>query len=178
MRRLLQPIWFLLALIFLIEAWLWDHLVPAIRLIVAAIPLRALKRWLSEAVDGLSPPATLVVFLIPATIYFALELVALWPMAYGRWLLGLAMLIGAKIIGAAITAFTFDVTRTKLLELDWFRNGYQIIIGWRDTAHRLADPYLFQMRKWSRELRLSAKAHITPTLRWLRRKAQAVSSRQ
>jgi hypothetical protein len=26
LRRLLQPIWVLLAVIFLIEAWLWDHL--------------------------------------------------------------------------------------------------------------------------------------------------------
>jgi len=30
MRRLLQPIWVLLAVIFLIEAWLWDHLEPIV----------------------------------------------------------------------------------------------------------------------------------------------------
>src|SRR5258708_4119788 len=34
MRRLLQPIWVLLAIIFLIEAWLWDHLEPIVAALV------------------------------------------------------------------------------------------------------------------------------------------------
>ena len=41
LRRLLQPFWVLLAIVFLIEAWLWDHLEPIVARIVAAIPLRA-----------------------------------------------------------------------------------------------------------------------------------------
>ena len=65
MRRLLQPFWVLLAVIFLIEAWLWDHLEPIVERIVAAIPLRAFKQWLSDRVDALSPAVTLVVFAVP-----------------------------------------------------------------------------------------------------------------
>ena len=61
MRRLLQPFWVLLAVIFLIEAWLWDHLEPIVERIVALIPLRAFKQWLSERVDTLSPAMTLIV---------------------------------------------------------------------------------------------------------------------
>ena len=55
MRRLLQPLWVLLAIIFLVEAWLWDHLEPIVARAVAAIPLQAFKRWLTERVDELSP---------------------------------------------------------------------------------------------------------------------------
>ena len=55
LRRLLQPVWVLLAIIFLIEAWLWDHLEPIVARAVAAIPLRAFKTWLAERVDSLSP---------------------------------------------------------------------------------------------------------------------------
>jgi hypothetical protein len=40
LRRLLQPFWVLLAIVFLIEAWLWDHLEPIVARVVAAIPLR------------------------------------------------------------------------------------------------------------------------------------------
>lgn len=40
LRRLAQPFWVLLAIIFLIEAWLWDHLEPVVEKIVAWIPLR------------------------------------------------------------------------------------------------------------------------------------------
>ena len=43
LRRLLQPLWVLLAIIFLIEAWLWDTLEPIAARFVAAIPLRASK---------------------------------------------------------------------------------------------------------------------------------------
>ena len=41
LRRLLQPLWVLLAIVFLIEAWLWDHLEPVVARVVSAIPLRA-----------------------------------------------------------------------------------------------------------------------------------------
>ena len=39
MRRLLRPILILLALLFLLEAWLWTHLEPIVAWVVAAIPL-------------------------------------------------------------------------------------------------------------------------------------------
>lgn len=177
MRRLSKPLWFLLALLFLIEAWLWDHLVPLIRWIVDVIPWRRLKVRLAQAIDHLSPPATLVVFLIPAAIYFGLELIALWPLAYGRWLLALIVLAVAKVIGAAITAFAFDVTRDKLLQMAWFKRGYDIVIGWRDAAHRLADPHLQDIRSWWRELRPAARSRFARFVQRLRRRAQATVSK-
>jgi len=50
MRRLFKPLWVLLAVIFLIEAWLWDHLEPVVERVVARIPLRAFKHWLAEKI--------------------------------------------------------------------------------------------------------------------------------
>src|SRR5712675_3413790 len=44
LRRLLQPVWVLLAIIFLIEAWLWDHLEPIVAWFVALIPDRKSTR--------------------------------------------------------------------------------------------------------------------------------------
>ena len=74
MRRLLQPLWILLAIIFLIEAWLWDHLEPLVARAVASIPLRAFKQWLAGRVDTLSPPMTLIVFVVPIISLFPLKL--------------------------------------------------------------------------------------------------------
>jgi hypothetical protein len=178
MRRALKPLWFLLALLFLIEAWLWDHLVPAIRWIVDVFPWRSLKARLADAIDHLSPQATLVVFLIPAAIYFGLELIALWPLHYGHWMLALIVLGVAKVIGAAITAFAFDVTRVKLLQMAWFRRGYETVIGWRDAAHRLADPYLCEMRSWVKQIRPAARSRFARFVQRLRRRAQAAFSKQ
>jgi hypothetical protein len=81
MRRILQPLWVLLAIIFLIEAWLWDHLEPIVARFVALIPLRAFKQWLAERVDTLSPAMTLIVFIVPVIPLFPLKLVGLWLLA-------------------------------------------------------------------------------------------------
>ena len=86
MRRLLQPVWVLLAIIFLIEAWLWDHLEPIVAWVVARIPLRAFKQWLAERVDTLSPAMTLIVFIVPVIPLFPLKLVGFWLLTHEYWI--------------------------------------------------------------------------------------------
>src|SRR5881227_4097261 len=117
MRRLLQPFWVLLAVIFLIEAWLWDHLEPIVERIVACIPLRAFKQWLSERVDTLSPAMTLIVFAVPVLPLFPLKLIGLWLLANQYWLSAGLVIVFGELVGAGVTAFIFDVTRTKLLQM-------------------------------------------------------------
>ena len=61
MRRIwLRPLWMLLALILLIEAWLWDRLVPVMRRVVDALPWQALKELLAQWLARLSPYPTLL----------------------------------------------------------------------------------------------------------------------
>ncbi len=81
MRRLLRPLWVLLALIFLLEAWLWDRVEPIVAWVVALIPLPRLKRWFAERVEHLSPGATLLVFAVPFIILTPLNLVEAWLLA-------------------------------------------------------------------------------------------------
>ena len=140
MRRLLQPFWVLLAVIFLIEAWLWDHLEPVVARVVAWIPLRAFKLWLAERVDALSPAMTLIVFIVPILPLFPLKLVGLWLLANEYWASAIAMIIFAKFVGVGVTAFIFDVTRPKLLEMAWFEKLYEFIMALRAKAHALVDP--------------------------------------
>jgi hypothetical protein len=140
MRRLLQPIWILLAIIFLIEAWLWDHLEPVVARVVAALPLRAFKQWLAERVDSLSPAMTLIVFIVPIIPLFPLKLVGLWLLAHEYWLSAIGTIIFAKFLGVGVTAFIFDVTRPKLLEMPWFEKLYEFVIALRAKAMALVDP--------------------------------------
>ncbi len=140
MRRLLQPIWVLLAVIFLIEAWLWDHLEPIVARIVAWIPLRTFKQWLSERVDTLSPAMTLIVFIVPVIPLFPLKLVGLWLLANEYWASAIFTIIFAKFLGVGVTAFVFDVTRPKLLEMPWFEKLYEFVLALRAMAGALVDP--------------------------------------
>src|ERR1700712_85516 len=96
MRRLLQPFWVLLAIIFLVEAWLWDHLEPIVARVVAWIPLQTFKRWLAERVDTLSPAMTLIVFIVPVIPLFPLKLVGLWLLANEYWVSAILTIVFAK----------------------------------------------------------------------------------
>src|ERR1700760_1942148 len=134
LRRLLQPLWVLLAIIFLIEAWLWDHLEPIVAKVVAAIPLRAFKQWLAERVDTLSPAMTLIVFIVPVLPLFPLKLVGMWLLMHERYISAAFMILFAKMLGVGVTAFIFDVTRPKLLEMAWFEKLYEFILDLRRRA--------------------------------------------
>jgi phosphoglycerol transferase MdoB-like AlkP superfamily enzyme len=147
MRRLLQPLWVLLAVLFLIEAWLWDHLEPIVARVVASIPLSAFKQWLANRVDTLSPAMTLIVFAVPIILLFPLKLVGLWLLMHQYWLTAVLTIIFAKLLGVGVTAFIFDVTRPKLLQMGWFRRFYDIVISLRGRARVLVNPIMLRIRE-------------------------------
>jgi hypothetical protein len=147
LRRILQPLWVLLALIFLIEAWLWDHLEPIVARVVAWIPLRAFKAWLAERVDTLSPAMTLIVFVAPVILLFPLKLVGLWLLANDYWLSAVVILVFAKFLGLGVAAFVFDVTRPKLLQMAWFEKLYDWVMALRAKAHAIVDPVKLRIRQ-------------------------------
>ena len=140
MRRLLQPLWILLAIVFLIEAWLWDHLEPLVAAVVAWLPLRAFKEWLSDRVDSLSPAMTLIVFIVPIIPLFPLKVAGFWLLTHEYWLPAILTIIFAKFLGVGVAAFVFDVTRPKLLEMAWFEKLYRFVIDLRAKALALVDP--------------------------------------
>src|SRR5580658_5658910 len=146
LRRLLQPIWVLLAVIFLIEAWLWDHLEPVVARAVALVPLHTFKQWLADRVDALSPAMTLIVFIVPVIPLFPLKLVGLWLLAHEYWISAILTIIFAKFLGVGVAAFIFDVTRPKLLEMEWFEKLYRFVIALRAKATALVEPIMSQIR--------------------------------
>jgi hypothetical protein len=147
MRRLLQPIWVLLAVIFLIEAWLWDHLEPVVAWFVALIPLRAFKAWLAERVDTLSPAMTLIVFIVPVIPLFPLKLVGFWLLTHEYWMSAVVTIVFAKFLGVGVAAFVFDVTKDKLLEMRWFETLYEFVLSLRAKASALVDPIKQRIRE-------------------------------
>ncbi len=147
LRRLLQPVWVLLAIVFLIEAWLWDHLEPIVARVVAIVPLARFKQWLSERVDALSPAMTLIVFAVPIVPLFPLKLVGLWLLTHEYWTSAVFTIVFAKMLGVGVTAFVFDVTRDKLLEMHWFERIYDLVLKLRAKAAELVDPIKRRIRK-------------------------------
>jgi hypothetical protein len=147
MNRLLQPFWVLLAVIFLIEAWLWDHLEPVVAWVVARIPLQQFKQWLAERVDALSPAMTLIVFIVPVIPLFPLKLIGFWLFTHEHWLSAVFTLLFAKLLGVGVAAFVFDVTRPKLLEMEWFERLYGFVLALRAKAAALVAPVRLRVRQ-------------------------------
>jgi hypothetical protein len=114
-RRLTRPLLVLLAIIFLIEAWLWDHLKPIVAWVVSFFPWKRVKARIVSVIESLPPYATLFVFIIPVIVLFPLKLLGLWMLAHGFWLGAVGVLVLAKLTGVGVAAFIFEITRPKLL---------------------------------------------------------------
>ena len=78
---------------------------------------------------------------------------------------GMVIVFG-KLVGVGVTAFIFDVTRTKLLQMAWFKKTYEFIMAMRAKAAALVQPIKLRIREilrgggdsWSsRTLRLIAR---------------------
>ena len=115
--------------------------------LVAWLPLRQFKQWLSDRVDALSPATTLIVFAVPVIPLFPLKLFGLWLLANEYWLAAVVTIVFAKFAGVGITAFIFDVTREKLLEMRWFEALYDFVIRMRAKAAALVAPIKQRIRE-------------------------------
>jgi hypothetical protein len=172
-RRIARPFLILLAIVFLIEAWLWRHLEPIVEWIVAWLPLRAVKARLAGIIRKLPPAATLVVFLVPIAALFPLKVLGLWLLAHKHWIAAGGVLVFAKLVGLAVTAFVFEMTRPKLLQLRWFRWLYEHILMWLDWAHRLVAPVRRRIRRLLRILRAKQTGRALRLLWRIRRRMRA-----
>ncbi|MDP3079045.1 hypothetical protein [Bradyrhizobium sp.] len=166
MRRLFKPLWVLLAVIFLIEAWLWDHLEPIVERVVARIPLRAFKHWLAGKIAALSPAMTLIVFVVPAILLFPLKLLGLWLLAHEYWVSAVSTMVVAKFLGLGVTAFVFDLTRPKLLQMQWFAELHEWVLALRAKAAALVHPIKLRIRE---ALRGDGDGWLSRTLRTIQR---------
>lgn len=139
--RLTRAFWFALALLFLIESWLWDHLRDWLRALERWLGVERFEPWLKERVARLSPPMALVLFVGPVIGILPLKIAALALLAHGHILTGVAVVLLAKMLALGVEAFLFDICRDKLLQMGWFARFYAIVLDARAWASALVKPY-------------------------------------
>ena len=119
----------ILALILIFEEWGWEPLAHFFRLL-ARLPLWArLERWIAE----LPPYGALAAFLTPSLFLLPVKLLALYWISRGHTLLGLGVVIAAKIAGTAAVARLFQLTHPALMRLAWFSRLYWRWKPWKDA---------------------------------------------
>jgi hypothetical protein len=177
LRALVRGFWVVLAVLFLIEAWLWSHLEPVVERLVALLPWQGVKAALVRLIAGLSPQVTLLVFAIPFFLLMPVKFLEVWLIVTKQWVAAGVVLVLAKLVGVGLTAFIFEATKDKLLQMAWFRRVYEYVIWLRAWAHRKVDPIARRLRRWRHVLwHLHSGRFAVRLLRVRRRMRLAVAS--
>ena len=125
LRRLLVV---LAALLLLFEEWGWEPL-AALLARLAKLPFFA---WLESHIRKLPPYAALATFAVPALMLLPVKIAALFFIARGHGMLGLLVLLAAKVAGTAVLAWLFTLTQPTLMQLGWFSRWYPRWKAWKD----------------------------------------------
>jgi len=139
-HRLVRGFWFALAVIFLFESWLWDNVKEWLRALAIALGLKHLEARIVAFIEGLSPHATLGVFIVPAILILPLKILAVAMIAHGHVVTGIAVIFAAKTLALGVSAFLFEHCRDKLLQIAWFEKFYRLVLRVRAWAHELVEP--------------------------------------
>ena len=86
----------------------------------------------------------------------------------GTWI-GVGIL--AILLGLGLTAFIFDVTRDKLLQMAWFRRMYDWFLWARDWAHAQTEPIRQRLHRLKWLLKPQRAGRFLRRLMRLRRRA-------
>ncbi len=125
-----------IALLLLFEEWGWEHLAG----IVAWVGRLPGLRWIEGRIRGLPPYRALALFGVPVLALLPLKLLALYWLGQGHVLLGLAVIVAAKVGGTALTARLFMLTQPTLMKLAWFARLFIRWMAWKtqvlDTLRR------------------------------------------
>jgi hypothetical protein len=129
LRRLLRNTFTaLLALVLLFEEWGWEPL-QALLARLARLPLWA---WMEGRIARLPPWAAVAVFAVPALALLPIKLLALFLIGRHHALMGLCVLLSAKVAGTALLARLFTLTQPTLMRLAWFAHWYPRWKRWKD----------------------------------------------
>ena len=152
------------ALVVLFEEWGWEPLARWAARLARLAPLARLERRVAR----LPPYAALFALGVPALALVPVKLLALAAIAQGRHLLGVSVVVLAKLLGTAVVARLFQLTRPALLRLPWFAALYGRWLAWKGVvlaevraslAWRLARRARRRLRVGAARLRRAWAAH-------------------
>lgn len=113
--------------------WRWARALGAL---VARIPVMAA---LERVVARLDARLVFLLFLIPMALLLPLKFLALWLIATGQPLIGLVVVLLAKVVGTAVSARLYVIAEPRLMEIRAFVWMHALVTGWLKAAHAFLD---------------------------------------
>jgi hypothetical protein len=156
-RWLFKLIQLPLALVLMFYEWGWQSLSAVFEWLAK----RPIWGWLEAQIRRAPPWLALILFLLPSATLFPLKILALWLVAHGQKMAGVALIFAAKIVGTALIARLFVLTQPALMQIAWFARFFNWFKPWKDAwiaALRASWPWRYarvmnaqirrQMRRW------------------------------
>ena len=81
-------------------------------------------RWVEGWARSLPPWAAVALFALPTALLLPIKLLALWAIGRGHVVLGMLVIVLAKVVGTAVVARLFTLTQPALMQLHWFAWAY------------------------------------------------------
>ena len=147
-----------LALLILFEEWGWEPLRRAFALFARLPVIRQIEALLKR----LPPRWAFVVLLLPSLLILPIKLAAVWLVAQGRVVLGVGVVIAAKVGGTALLAWLFQLIQPALMQLPWFARLHARWTAWKtellawvraSAVWRSARALKASVRRWWRRVR-------------------------
>jgi len=145
----------LAAIVLFIEEWGWRPLTALAARFARWPPLARLE----ARIANMPPRFALVLFLVPALLLFPIKLLALWLIHEGRAVLGIGVIVAAKLLGTALVGRLFVLTEHQLMQFAWFARAMRWWIATKQqlkslvvelTAWRAARDTMRRARAWLR----------------------------
>jgi hypothetical protein len=131
LKALLAPLrWIFrvtLAILILFEEWGWEPL----RRVFALIARLPVIRQIEALLKRLPPRWAFVVLILPSLLILPIKLAAVWLVAKGHALLGVGVIIAAKLFGTALLAWLFQLIQPALMQLPLFARLYARWTRWK-----------------------------------------------
>jgi hypothetical protein len=165
--RLLAPLVYVVALVLLFEEWCWETGARLGGRIAAWLSRWSWVAALEARVSTLPPYCALCLFILPGLLLLPVKLLALFAIAHGHALSGIATIVVAKVGGAALVARLYTLTLPTLLGIPWFARSYAwfMLVKTRSIERLRASP----AAQLSVRLARTARITLRRLLRRLRR---------
>ena len=137
LKRILTPPFIILAALLL---WFWEWLWEPLEQVMAKIGrwpgLRLVEAWISRTPRYVA----LACFVVPGAVLLPFKLLGLYFLGHGAPVLGVGTFFAAKVVGTALVARIFALTKPQLMEIAWFARSYAVVVRFKnyvfDTLHQ------------------------------------------
>ena len=164
--RALRPLVLgLAAAVLFVEEWGWRPLSAWLGRLAHWPPLARLEALIRRS----SPRVALLLFVVPAIGLFPVKLLALWMIKLGHGLLGIVVIVLAKLLGTALVGRLFVLTERQLMSFAWFASA---LGWWVRTRQRVKDAVLISTAWLAVRLMRGRVRALGRILRRLRRQGE------